>query len=52
MFGTKKPEVPCFGSCGALLVCKCDRVYQLCAVHGRYGSLCTSCLSYLVASTI
>ena len=49
----KAEEIACFGSCRTKLTCKCQQsTARLCLVHGKYGSLCLSCLSHLVASTV
>ena len=55
-----KERVRCFGECGVELTCKCSTGYVVnisaaesgCQVHGSYGSLCSACLSHLVASTL
>ncbi len=52
-FMRKAEEIACFGSCRTKLTCKCQQsTARLCLVHGKYGSLCLSCLSHLVASTV
>ena len=59
LFSKENEKVECFGSCGRELMCNCQgqrvplgQQYRRCLVHGKYGSLCNPCLSYLVASTL
>ena len=54
-------KVECFGQCGAELECRCrgattrhriGQQHRACLVHGKYGSLCMSCLGELVVGTL
>lgn len=59
LFSKEKDTTECFGSCGTELTCRCmgstvrpGQQYRTCEVHGKYGSLCLACFSFLVAGTL